>query len=869
MNRRTLVAITALSLGCSFYSHAQERRAHYEQSNQLRERFADKYRPAIVQPRWVGPDTLWYQSLAADGTREYFSVDGVKGVRTKLFEPKALAESLELITGKPVDASGIPIEDVAPSGPEVLLLLGPEGRTYRLTDDGKTLSEVKDPGDSPFHLKPLKRVRSSQTSGGTSTAIYFINLTQRPLDLQWIDGDGKAKSYGQLNPGERRRQHTFSGHVWAARAEDDSEVGVYMGTGRPAIAAIGAPIAAESTAQESQDDRPRNPRGRRAEEGKDQTPAQRQAESRLFIRDHNVWMKGDSKDESSKEVQLTTDGSADNSYGGKIHVSPDASRAVVIQTAKGGDRKVHYVQSSPKDQLQPKLHWYEYLKPGDEIPTPRPKLFDLVEKREIQVSTALMPTPWAINHFHWEADSSRFTFLYNQRGHRVMRLLAIEAQSGNVSAIIDEAPATFFDYAGKTFVHRVAEKGQIIWMSERSGYNHLYLIDSKTGSLINPITSGNWVVRSVDKVDDSSGTVHFRALGVYPDQDPYFLHFGRVQLDGSGLVWLTSGNGTHEVTLSPSGEYLIDTYSRADLPPVSELRRVRDGSLVLELDRSRDEALKSAGWRAPQPFQAKGRDGTTDIWGLIHRPTHFDTSKKYPVIEAIYAGPHGFHVPKAFNPFSQAATMAELGFIVVQIDGMGTNWRSKAFHDVAWKNLRDGGFPDRIAWMTAAAKAHPEIDLENDGRGVGIYGGSAGGQNALAALIWHGDFYKAAAADCGCHDNRMDKIWWNELWMSWPVGSHYEDSSNVVHAKKLRDDANLLLTVGEMDENVDPASTMQVVAALIEANRQFDLLVVPNAGHGAGESPYARRRRQDFFVKHIMGVTPERPSVKSSQPQAD
>jgi dipeptidyl aminopeptidase/acylaminoacyl peptidase len=200
--------------------------------------------------------------------------------------------------------------------------------------------------------------------------------------------------------------------------------------------------------------------------------------------------------------------------------------------------------------------------------------------------------------------------------------------------------------------------------------------------------------------------------------------------------------------------------------------------------------------------------------------------------------------------------LAERGFIVVQIYGMGTNWRSKAFHDVAWKNLKDAGFPDRIAWLRAAAGAHAEIDLENGGRGIGIYGGSAGGQNAMAALLWHGEFYKAAAADCGCHDNRMDKVWWNELWMSWPVGPWYEESSNVVNAYRLREDAHLLLTVGEMDENVDPASTMQVVAALVKANKDFDMLVVPGAGHGAGESPYGRRKRQDFFVRHLMGREP-------------
>jgi dipeptidyl aminopeptidase/acylaminoacyl peptidase len=263
---------------------------------------------------------------------------------------------------------------------------------------------------------------------------------------------------------------------------------------------------------------------------------------------------------------------------------------------------------------------------------------------------------------------------------------------------------------------------------------------------------------------------------------------------------------------------------------------------------SLEEATKPA-IKLPERFTAKGRDGKTEIYGLIVRPKDFDPKKKYPVIEQIYAGPHGAHVPKAFGGGRGLQGLADLSFIMVQIDGMGTNWRSKAFHDVCWKNIKDAGFPDRIAWMKAAAEKFPEMDLTK----VGIYGGSAGGQNAMAALLFHGDFYKAAAADCGCHDNRMDKIWWNEAWMGWPLDKSYEDSSNVANASKLQ--GKLLLTVGETDHNVDPASTMQVVDALIRANKDFDLIVFPGADHGAGGSPYGRRRMREFFIKHLQ--TPE------------
>jgi dipeptidyl aminopeptidase/acylaminoacyl peptidase len=287
---------------------------------------------------------------------------------------------------------------------------------------------------------------------------------------------------------------------------------------------------------------------------------------------------------------------------------------------------------------------------------------------------------------------------------------------------------------------------------------------------------------------------------------------------------------------------------------VTELRRTADGKKVLTLETADVTALEKAGWKPPERFTAKGRDDTTDIYGIIHRPTNFDPAKKYPVIEYIYAGPHGHHVPKAFAPIHRSPmAMAELGFVVVQIDGMGTSWRSKAFHDVCWKNLGDSGFPDRIPWIKAAAAKHPEMDLS---KGVGIFGGSAGGQSSTRAVFAFGDFYTAAVSDCGCHDNRMDKIWWNELWMSWPVGKHYAEQSNTNPDWVKKFTGKLMLVVGELDKNVDPASTMQVAAALIKANKDFDLLIVPGAGHGACESPYGQRRRADFFVRNLMGVEP-------------
>lgn len=530
--------------------------------------------------------------------------------------------------------------------------------------------------------------------------------------------------------------------------------------------------------------------------------------------------------------------------------APDSKKLIAIKTKAGGDRKVTLVESSPRDQLQPKTSTYNYLKPGDPIPLPKPHLFDVEERKEIVVSDELFPNPWSVTRDHWSKDSKRFYFVYNQRGHTVMRLLAIDAETGKVTPVVNEECKTFFDYNSKLYVNYLDGTNELIWMSERDGWNHLYLIDLKSGEAKH-ITKGEWVVRAVERVDIEKREIEFRALGIHPDQDPYHVHYCRIKFDGTGLVKLTDGDGTHSIEYSPDRKHFIDTYSRVDLPPVVELRRASDGQKVCDLEQADASALLKTGWLYPERFVAKGRDGKTDIHGYIVRPSNFDPAKKYPVIESIYAGPHDHHVRKAFSSAPGEQRMAELGFIVVRIDGMGTNWRSKAFHDVCWKNLGDSGFPDRIPWIKAAAAKRPEMDLS---KGVGIYGGSAGGQSSTRALLAFGDFYTVAVSDCGCHDNRMDKIWWNELWMSWPVGAHCAEQSNVTQAHKLK--GKLLLIVGELDRNVDPASTMQVASALIRADRDFDMLVVPGAGHGATASPQARRRQMDYFVRNLLGAEP-------------
>ncbi|MGI9239899.1 MAG: DPP IV N-terminal domain-containing protein [Verrucomicrobiales bacterium] len=592
--------------------------------------------------------------------------------------------------------------------------------------------------------------------------------------------------------------------------------------------------------RKNQRDRRSRNRGQRFPGAEEKSP---DGKFSLSLRDHNLFLRSA---EGENETQLTTDGTAGHAYQGRGRWSPDSKYCVVMRTREAQKHPVHMVESSPEDQLQPKLHTHDYLKPGDQIAQPMPHLFDMQSGKEIPLDPALFDNPWSLQSLHWAADPSEFRFVYNQRGHQVMRVIGIDPATGKSRAIIDEESDTFIDYSQKQVVRFLMETNEILWSSERDGWHHLYLYDAKTGELKNQITSGEWIVRSVDQIDSEGRQVTFRAMGIHPGQDPYHQHFARINFDGSGLVHLSEEDGTHRLTPSPSGRFYIDRYSRVDLPPVHELRRKADGRLVSQLEEADISLLEAIdGWRPPQRFVAKGRDGKTDIYGIIIRPSDFEAGKKYPVIEKIYAGPHGHFVPKEFSTFLHAQTVAEHGFILVQIDGMGTNFRSKAFHDVCWQNLMDSGFPDRIAWLRAAAAEHPELDLAR----VGIFGGSAGGQSTLAGMLNFPDFYTVGVSDCGCHDNRMDKIWWNEAWMGWPIGDHYAANSNVTHAHKLR--GKLLLTVGELDRNVDPASTMQVVDALIRADRDFDMIVVPGAGHGIGESPYMSRRRTQYFIDHL------------------
>jgi len=566
-----------------------------------------------------------------------------------------------------------------------------------------------------------------------------------------------------------------------------------------------------------------------------------------FVRNYNIAVRDTGKRDV---VLLSTDGSEGGYYDPQsIEWSPDSQKIVAYKVRPGHRRYVHHVASSPEDQLQPAHSTMQYAKPGDVLDAEQPVLFHVATKEQIVVDNALFSNAYDNSRLVWRRDSSAATFEYNQRGHQVFRVIEIDGRTGKARTVISEEPETFFCYSGKKYRLDVADGKEVIWMSERDGWNHLYLYDGATGAVKNQITKGGWVVREVIAADEEKRQIWFSASGMYPGKDPYFVHYYRINFDGSGLTTLTQADANHTATFSPNRAFYVDTYSRVDVPPVSELRRTSDSSVVMSLEKADHTLLVKAGWRPPEAFVSKGRDGATDISGVIFRPTNFDPAKTYPVIENIYAGPQSSFVPKSFQAFNAMQSLAEIGFIVVQIDGMGTSHRSKAFHDVAWKNLGDAGLPDRILWHKAVAATYPYYDITR----VGIYGTSAGGQNSMGALLFHPEFYKAAVSSVGCHDNRMDKIWWNEQWMGWPIGPEYSKASNVDNAHRLQ--GKVLLVVSELDQNVDPSSTMQVVNQLIKHNKDFDLLVIPGAGHGSGGA-YGDHKRFDFFTKHLLNVKP-------------
>jgi len=543
-------------------------------------------------------------------------------------------------------------------------------------------------------------------------------------------------------------------------------------------------------------------------------------------------------------TQVTTDGGV-GSYYARLQWRPDSKKLIVWRVTPGDRKTVSFIQSSPPGGGRAVLHTRVYDLPGDKTDHFDIYVIDPQSRESVKVTPE--PVDYGdLPEIRWNRDKTRFTYEKLDRGFQRSRIIEVDTDTDTTKNLVDDQAKTFIDStAGYTYY---CDNDEIIWRSERDGWGHLYLTNAD-GQIENQITKGDWVVRSVVHVDEANRQIVFMASGMNQHEDPYFMHCYRINFDGSGLTALTPDPGEHTVQLSPDNRTLVDTCSTVSNAPVHQLRRVSDGALLATLDKADPTALKTAGWKAPEVFVAKGRDGLTDIWGIVYRPTNLNPSLSYPIIEDIYAGPQDSFVPKDFAPYRGDQALAELGFIVVKVDGMGTRNRSKAFHDVCWKNLADSGFPDRILWMKALARKYLYMDINR----VGIFGTSAGGQESTAAMLFHPEFYKVAVSSCGCQDNRMDKLWWNEQWMGYPVGSEYEEQSNITNAGRLR--GKLLLMVGEMDTNVPPESTYRLVNALIKSGKDFQFLMIPGSDHTDG-GPYGERKRRDFFVHNLLGLEP-------------
>ena len=560
-----------------------------------------------------------------------------------------------------------------------------------------------------------------------------------------------------------------------------------------------------------------------------------------MVRDHNIWVRNV---ETKELTQLSFDGNEQDYYVRYIW-SPDSKYISALRKQEHKQRQILLRNSRPDDQVQPTYRWLDYDKPGDPLPQAVPAMFCIDELKQIPVDASKWQNQYDLTLGRWSPDSKFFTFEYNQRGHQLYQLVAINTD-GTSRTLAEEKSATFV-YYNDLYRHWMEDGRHILWISERDDWRHLYMIDAADGS-IKQLTKGEWNVREIQRIDEGQGYILFYANGYRASigEDPYNKHLLRLDLNSGKVTDLTPDDGNHQVHPNRDWTAFVDNWSRPDKPFESVVRSATDGKVLLKLQKADISGMLEAGYILPEVFHAKGRDGKTDIWGNIYRPMNLDPNKKYPVVEYIYSGPHDSFVTKDFSTYERFSYLVEMGFIVVTIDGMGTDNRSKRFQDVAYRNLKDAGFPDRILWIKAAQKKYPYMDTSD----MAIYGYSAGGQNALSALLFFNDFYKVSVALCGCHDNRMDKIWWNEQWMGWPIGPWYSENSNVDNAWRM--EGKLFLINGEMDDNVDPASTLQVVSELVKHGKDFEQLYLPGHTHDLG-SEYLKKRTFRFFYRNTIG----------------
>ncbi len=603
----------------------------------------------------------------------------------------------------------------------------------------------------------------------------------------------------------------------------------------------------------------------------------------VFIRNWNLWLKDIA---TKKETQLTTDGIKDFGYATDnagwrksdrpiVLWSPDSKK---IATFQQDQRHVSDMFLVSTNVGEPKLEAWKYPIPSDSdvirihrviIEVDAPKIIRLKIPADARRGTLCddISCSGAFDDNEWNADATQLAFVSSSRDHKEAKMRIADATTGEVREIFEEKVATQYESGqGKINWHFLSATNEIIWYSERDDWGHLYLYDATTGRLKNQITKGDFVVTRLLKTDEKNRVLYFEANGREKGRDPYFSHFYRVDFSGKNLQLLTPEDGNHTVNLSPDGKYFVDSYSKPDVPPVYELRDMK-GKLITTLEKADISKLKATGWKAPEPITVKSRDGKWDLYGLMFKPTNLDPTKKYPVVNYIYPGPQGGGVgSRSFSPSrSDHMALAELGFIVVVIDGTCNPDRSKSFHDACYGNMADNTLEDQIAGLKQLAASRPYMDLNK----VGVWGHSGGGFATAAALFRYPDFYKVGISESGNHDNRNYEDDWGERYIGLLTKdstgkSNYDAQANQNYAANLK--GKLMLAHGGMDNNVPPYNTYLVVDALVKANKDFDLVIFPNARHGFGaDSFYMMRKRWDYFVKHLMGAEPPK---EFAQPKA-
>lgn len=586
-----------------------------------------------------------------------------------------------------------------------------------------------------------------------------------------------------------------------------------------------------------------------------------------FIRDWNLWMRDLS---TGKEVQLTVDGVENFGYATDnagwrhseraiLRWSPDSKKIATFQQDQRGVPDMYLVTTNVG---APKLEKWKYPLPGDRIitiqriiiETETPRVIRLQMPPDARRSTLCddITCDGSFTDTEWNADSSKLAFVSSTRDHKQANLRVADAETGEVREIHEEKVRTQYESGqGAVNWRYLPMSNEFIWYSEKDDWGHLYLY-SLDGKLKNQITKGDFVVTQLVKVDEQNRRLYFNANGREAGRDAYFSHLYAIDFDGSDLKLLTPEDGNHQITLSPDGRYFVDTFSKPDVPPVTTLRDM-SGKLIATMEKADVSRLTAAGWKPPTPVTVKSRDGKWDLYGLMFTPTNLDRNKKYPVVNYIYPGPQGGGVGSRSFAASRSdhQALAELGFVVVIIDGTCNPDRSKSFHDICYGNMADNTLEDQISGIRQLAQKNPYMDLER----VGIWGHSGGGFATAAAMFLFPDFYKVGISESGNHDNRNYEDDWGERYIGLLSGDNYEKQANQNYAKNLK--GKLMLAHGGMDDNVPPYNTYLVVDALVKANKDFDLVIFPNARHGYGvDTYYMMRRRWDYFVKNLLGAEP-------------